>query len=127
MLAREVAGHYGVEPVLEVITATLDGFGCYPRRDEAIERVFPEYDAASGYKAKIVLPQNLLDEDTLNLFYLTIVTPDGEEKNQTPAPEGIFPDCGGLELQTTCPDVDAVLSRRTTQLRRDRHSEQERT
>jgi NAD+ synthase len=81
-LARLAAGQYGVEPVLEVITPVLEGFGCYPRRDEAIRRVFPEYDAALGYKAKIVLPQNLLDGDTLNVFSLTIVTPEGEEKSR---------------------------------------------
>jgi NAD+ synthase len=80
--ARLVADHFGVEPVLENITPVLDGFGCYPRRDEAIRRVFPEYDAAAGYKSKIVLPQNLLDEDTLNVFSLTIYTPTGEEKSQ---------------------------------------------
>jgi NAD+ synthase len=60
----------------------LDGFGCYRRRDEAIRRVFPEYDAAAGYKAKIGLPQNLLDEDTLNVFHLTIVAPDGSQQNK---------------------------------------------
>jgi NAD+ synthase len=81
-LGRLVAGHFGVEPVLEVITPVLDGFGCYPRRDEAIRRLFPEYDAALGYKAKIVLPQNLLDQDTLNFFSLTIVTPEGEERTR---------------------------------------------
>ena len=81
-LGRMVAQKFGVEPVLEVITPVLDGFGCYPRRDEAIHRLFPEYDSAAGYKAKIVLPQNLLDEDTLNFFSLTIVTPQGEEKTR---------------------------------------------
>ena len=81
-LSRLVAEHFGVEPVLENITPVLDGFGCYPRRDEAIRRVFPEYDAATGYKAKIVLPQNLLEEDTLNVFSLAIITPEGEEKSQ---------------------------------------------
>jgi len=81
-LSRRVAEHYGVQPVLEDITPVLDGFGCYARRDEAIRRIFPEYDAAIGYKAKIGLPQNLLDEDTLNVFILTVVTPDGEEKSQ---------------------------------------------
>lgn len=79
-LARQVAQHYGVEPVLEEITPALAGFGCYRRRDEAIRRVFPEFDAAAGYKAKIVLPPNLLDQDTLNVFSLTIITPTGEEK-----------------------------------------------
>lgn len=82
VLARELAAHYGVNPILEVITPVLEGFGCYPRRDEAIKRVFPEYDPAAGYTAKIVLPQNLLDEDTLNFFSLTIISRGGEEKTK---------------------------------------------
>jgi NAD+ synthase len=81
-LARCVTSQYGVEPILEVITPALDGFGCYERRDEAIRRVFPEYDAKAGYKAKIVLPHNVLEEDTFNVFSLTIITPDGEKKTQ---------------------------------------------
>lgn len=80
-LAERLSALYGVKPVLEIITPVLDGFGCYPRRDEAIRRVFPEYDAAKGYKAKIVLPNNLLEGDTLNVFKVVIVTPDGEEKS----------------------------------------------
>lgn len=82
MLARRVASQYGVEPILEVITPALDGFGCYARRDEAIRRVFPEYDARTGYKAKIVLPPNVLEEDAFNVFSLVIITPDGKEKSQ---------------------------------------------
>jgi len=77
--SRLAAEHCGVEPILEDITPVLEGFGCYPRRDEAIRRLFPEYDAALGYKAKISLPQNLLEQDTLNVFSLTIITPDGRE------------------------------------------------
>ncbi|HXI72592.1 MAG TPA: NAD(+) synthase [Verrucomicrobiae bacterium] len=88
MLARQLARQFGVEPVLEEVTAALAGFGCYRRRDEAIRRIFPEYDAASGYKAKIVLPQNLLDAGGLNFFSLTIVAPDGEARTATlPAKE----------------------------------------
>ena len=85
-LARALAAHYGVTPVLESVRPALEGFGCYARRDEAIARVFPEYDPAAGYKAKIVLPSGLLDEGTLNVFSLTIVTPDGEEKSARLAP-----------------------------------------
>jgi NAD+ synthase len=81
-LARKVAAVYGVEPIMEQITDALDGYGCYRRRDEAIARVFPEYDAAKGYTAKIVLPNNLLDQGTLNFFSLTIITPDGVEKTE---------------------------------------------
>lgn len=80
-LARLLAAHYGIEPILEDITPALDGYGCYARRDEAIARVFPEYDPTAGYKAKIVLPPNLLDEDTLNVYSLKIITPEGTEKS----------------------------------------------
>jgi NAD+ synthase len=81
-LARKVAGHFGVQPVLEEITPVLDGFGCYRRRDAAIRRLFPDYDPGLGYKAKIVLPQNLLEEDTLNFFSLTVLAPDGEQSSR---------------------------------------------
>jgi len=81
-LARRVAEQLGVEPVLENIMPALEGLGCYARRDAAIRRIFPEYDAAAGYKAKIVLPVNLLDDGTLNIFSLTIITPAGVEKTQ---------------------------------------------
>jgi NAD+ synthase len=87
-LAREVAALFGVTPIKEDITGALDGSGCYRRRDEAIRRVFPEYDAAAGYKAKIGLPQNLLEENTLNTFSVTIVDPAGKEQSKPlPVPE----------------------------------------
>ena len=79
MLARRLAAHFGVTPVLENITPVLDGFNCYRRRDEAFRRVFAQFNAGAGYKAKIGLPQNLLDEDTLSVFLATIVDPDGNE------------------------------------------------
>jgi NAD+ synthase len=88
-LARQLAQQFGLEPVLENITPALEGFGCYRRRDEAIRRVFPEYDASRGYKAKIVLPMNLLEENTLNAFSVTIVAPDGQE-HSAPLPAQEF-------------------------------------
>ena len=78
ILARRLASKFNVEYVVEDMTATLAGFGCYRRRDEAIERVFPEFD--STYKAKITLPRNLLEKETLNVFQLTIISPEGEQK-----------------------------------------------
>ncbi len=80
VLARKVANRFGVETVVEDMTGALVGFGCYARRDEAIERVFPEYDPS--YKAKIALPGSVLDSDALNVFYLTIISPEGEEKSK---------------------------------------------
>jgi NAD+ synthase len=76
-LAEEMAAHYGVATLTEEITGALEGFGCYQRRDEAIARVIPEF--LPGWKAKIALPGNLLDEDVLNVFHLTVVAPDGRE------------------------------------------------
>jgi NAD+ synthase len=76
-LAKLVADTYGVSYVVENMSPSLDGFKCYERRDEAIKNVFPEYD--KSYKAKIILPSNLLEKETLNLFSMTIIAPDGEE------------------------------------------------
>jgi NAD+ synthase len=81
-LARDLAARFGVEPRLENITRALEGFDCYRRRDEAIRRVVPAYDAAKGYKAKIVLPQDLLEEGTLNVFSVTVIAPNGREENR---------------------------------------------
>jgi len=80
-LARELAAKFGVEPLLENITQALTGFDCYRRRDNAIRRVFPEFDDAKGCKAKIVLPPDLLEAGTLNFFSVTVVKPDGSEVN----------------------------------------------
>jgi NAD+ synthase len=74
-LARLLADQFGVETVLEDLTEALSGFDCYARRDEAIRRVFPHY--GKGYKARITLPGNVLESDTLNVFSLTIISPDG--------------------------------------------------
>lgn len=76
-LAHRVADHYGVPAITEDITAALQGLGCYRRRDEAIARVFPDY--GPGWKAKLVLPGNLLEQGTLNVFALIISSPDGRE------------------------------------------------
>jgi len=88
-LATALADQLGVKPVLEDITPTLTGFGCYRRRDEAVRRLFPEFDADRGYRSKITLPPNLLDEGTLNVFSLTILTPDGRELSR-PLPAADF-------------------------------------
>jgi NAD+ synthase len=76
-LAQDLARHFQVEVINENISPALDGFGCYRRRDEAIQRVFPDY--VPGWKAKIVLPGNLLEQQTLNIFRLVVSNPQGEE------------------------------------------------
>ena len=87
-LAAEVAARCGVQTITEEITDALDGYGCYARRDEAIRRLFPEF--GPGWTSKITLPGNLLDDDTLNVFYLTVVSPDGEEQTQRMPPREYY-------------------------------------
>lgn len=79
-LAHLLAKQFGVQTVAEDITPTLEGAGCYRRRDEAVKRVFPEFEP--DWKSKITLPGNLLDEDRLNIFSLTVIKPDGSEQTQ---------------------------------------------
>jgi len=79
-LAHLLAKQFDVQTVTEDITAALEGAGCYRRRDEAVKRVFPEFEP--DWKSKITLPGNLLDEDRLNIFSLTVIKPDGSEQTQ---------------------------------------------
>jgi NAD+ synthase len=88
-LARELAAQFGVEVVKEDITAALEGFGCYDRRDEAIRRVIPQYDPAEGDRAKLVLPSDLLKGGALNVFSIVVVRSDGSEESR-PLPTAEF-------------------------------------
>ncbi|MFH1373661.1 MAG: NAD(+) synthase [bacterium] len=78
-LARKLADKFGVETIMEPITDGLAGMDCYHRRDEAIKKVFPEYDADS-YKCKITIPSNILEKDSFNFFTLSIEDEAGREK-----------------------------------------------
>jgi NAD+ synthase len=80
LLARKLAQHFGVAYLVKDLTAVLASFGTYARRDQAIKKIFPEYDAT--YKAKIVLPSALGPKDQLNVFQLTIISPEGVTKTQ---------------------------------------------
>lgn len=82
VLANYVARQYGVPTITEDISATLDGLRCYERRDNAIRALFPDYDPQAGYAAKIVLPADLLESGTLNVFNLTVLRPDGSSSSR---------------------------------------------
>ena len=87
-LASLLAGQLGIQTLTENISAALAGAGCYQRRDEAIRRVVPEF--GPNWKSKITLPGSLLDDDTLNVFYLTAVSPAGEEIRRRIPPAEFF-------------------------------------
>jgi len=79
-LAKKLSEKYGTKYVIEDMSDALAGFNCYNRRDEAIKNVYPEFN--STYKAKIILPTNLLEKETLNIFQLMIISPEGEKKSE---------------------------------------------
>lgn len=69
-----LAEHLGIEYRVENIAPTLEVIGCYRWRDEAIKRVFPDYD--DGWKNKIVIAGGL--EGQINHFKLVVQSPKGK-------------------------------------------------
>lgn len=75
-LALKVAGQFGVKTIEENITGALEGFGCYRRRDEAVKKVFPEYNSMD-YRMKIGMNPDGIRQNLPSLFSLTIVNKEG--------------------------------------------------
>jgi NAD+ synthase len=71
---RILAEHLGISFELFDIGPTLEAIGCYRSRDEAIRRVFSEYDGT--WKNKIVIAGGL--EGRINHFRLVVQTPSGD-------------------------------------------------
>lgn len=80
ILARNLAGKFGVNAIVEDITSALEGFNCYKRRDEAISHVIPDFNPNTD-KAKIVIKQKI-DTNIPPIFSITVITPDGQEKSK---------------------------------------------
>jgi NAD+ synthase len=86
-LALKLAHKYRVNTIVEDMTAALEGFKCYQRRDEATKRVFPEFDPEI-HKMKIGVKESGLYTNLPPVFYITIIGPRGEEKlKRLPAEE----------------------------------------
>jgi NAD+ synthase len=81
VLASKLALKFGVKSIKEDLTPTLSGFRCYERRDEAVMRVFPEYNSKT-YKMKIGVRQSGLFNNLPPLFSLTIIDKEGNQKDQ---------------------------------------------
>jgi len=81
MLAQELADKFDVKAIKEDVTGALKGFGCYERRDEAVKRVFPEYDPET-WKMKIGIRQSGLYNNLPPIFSLTVIDKNGNEKDK---------------------------------------------
>lgn len=85
--ALKLADKFNVETIEEDITQTLDGFGCYRRRDEAVASIFPEYNPAE-YKMKIGVNKSGINQNLPPVFTITIIDKQGQTKsNLLPAKE----------------------------------------
>lgn len=80
-LGRMLAGHLGIEAIVEDIAPALDALGCYRRQDEAIRMIVPGY--GEGWKCKLVLP-SVLESDRLNVTRLTVQDPAGKVSTVRP-------------------------------------------
>jgi NAD+ synthase len=72
---RRLCEHLGVQYAVEDIEGSLEGLGCYRRRDEAIRRVIPDY--ASNWKHKIVVSP--ATEGTITYFNIVVQDPSGRQ------------------------------------------------
>jgi len=76
-LAIELAEKFGYPYEINDVTEGLRGASCYKYRDSAFQRVFPEW--REGWKAKIVLPTNILESNRINIYKLAVESPKGEK------------------------------------------------
>jgi NAD+ synthase len=76
-VAIKLAETFGYRHELNDLTAALDGAGCYRIRNDGFRQVFPDWE--DGWKAKIVLPTNILESNRLNIYRLAVESPSGEK------------------------------------------------
>ncbi len=76
--AQALCRALGIAYEVEELTAPLEAAGCYRRRDAAIRELFPDYGA--GWRQKIVLATNPVEDERLSQFDLVVRTPEGEER-----------------------------------------------
>ena len=73
-LGGQVAEQLGIEYITHNIAPTLEAIGCYEWRDNAMRKVFPDYN--EDWKSKIVIAGG--SEGKINHFQLVVQSPGGE-------------------------------------------------
>ncbi|MGH2926030.1 MAG: NAD(+) synthase [Solirubrobacterales bacterium] len=81
-IGLELANSLGAQTVEEPITDALEALGCYRRRDEAIRRVFPDYEPSWRHKLVRSRPTG-----GMIVFSLVVERPDGTEDRQRMPPD----------------------------------------
>lgn len=80
-MAQVLADKFRVEAVVENIRPALEGLRCYERRDEAIQRVFPDFNPKTD-KSKIGVNQTGLDQNLPPVFHLTVIDTGGNSRSK---------------------------------------------
>jgi NAD+ synthase len=80
-LGLELANALGVPTVEQSVTAPLEALGCYSTRDDAIRKVFPDYEPTWKHKLVRSAPSG-----GMIVFSLVVQRPDGsQERRRMPA------------------------------------------
>ncbi|HVY29626.1 MAG TPA: NAD(+) synthase [Polyangiaceae bacterium] len=77
-LAKQLAAQLGIKYEVQEIASTLEAIGCYRAREEAVRSVFPSFTRDCRWK--IAMHGDRLGSDVLNVFYLVVRTPNGQEE-----------------------------------------------
>lgn len=82
-LAEDLAHRLGIRFEVEDITAALEGTGAYRRRNEAIRHLFPDFRDSD--KAKLTIDASIYKRSGLNVFRITVIDEQGNERSQRPS------------------------------------------
>ncbi|MCC6337216.1 MAG: NAD(+) synthase [Myxococcales bacterium] len=77
-LGRRMCEHLGIAFEKVDIAPFLEAAGCYRARDLAVKSVFPGFEASMPWK--LVMHTDRLSSDALNVFYVVVKTPGGEQR-----------------------------------------------
>ncbi len=85
-LARAQADRLGMSADVLDITAVLESFGAYRRRDEGIRSVFADF---AGGRARMVLPPDLLARDAYNIPSFEVEDGAGARRSRRATPDAL--------------------------------------
>ena len=74
---RKLCDTLGITYDIKDVSRILDEAGCYAVRDQAVRSVFPTFTSAMPWK--IVMHGDRLRSGALNIYFVAVVTPDGQE------------------------------------------------
>ncbi len=70
VLAKKLADQLSIKSEYIDITSILSSLGVYSVREAIVKKLFPEFD--SSYRYRLILPQNLLEKNRFNIYFLEI-------------------------------------------------------